>query len=141
MDNSKPTVRPREPRNRERYRRLLSDGLSVQQIANRCSVSIKTLWSYVTRHGIHSPNRATLPEIWFNGFRYTLRKTGYYARSTNPRNQLHRDMWELKNGPIPHGHDIHHKDFNPANNVDSNFQCITKSEHGRITMQRRWGRA
>jgi len=41
-------------------------------------------------------------------------------------------LWIINNGPIPKGHDIHHKDENPSNNDISNLICLTKIEHRRI---------
>jgi hypothetical protein len=40
-------------------------------------------------------------------------------------------MWEDAYGPIPKGHDIHHKDENWDNNTLDNFECLTKTEHRR----------
>lgn len=45
---------------------------------------------------------------------------------------LHRDLWESRHGPIPEGHDIHHLDFNPANNADENHQCLPHGEHSSL---------
>jgi len=42
---------------------------------------------------------------------------------------LHRVVWAYYHGEIPYGHQIHHKDHNPANNDVSNLQALTISEH------------
>jgi hypothetical protein len=42
---------------------------------------------------------------------------------------LHRDVWAFHNGPIPDGHDVHHKDGNWDNNDISNLECLPKSLH------------
>jgi hypothetical protein len=38
-------------------------------------------------------------------------------------------VWEDVNGPVPRGYIIHHEDRNPLNDVISNLQCMTKSDH------------
>lgn len=63
----------------------------------------------------------------FNGKTYHLYKgERYYSRGTK---RLHRVVWEYYNGPIPKGHEIHHKDGNPANNDISNLDCISVHAH------------
>ena len=41
----------------------------------------------------------------------------------------HRIIWEVVNGEIPQGYDIHHIDGNRANNTISNLQLKESSEH------------
>jgi len=50
---------------------------------------------------------------------------------------LHRAMYEVHFGQIPPSHDIHHKDENPGNNVPSNFEALTRSQH--VAKHRRVG--
>lgn len=42
---------------------------------------------------------------------------------------LHQEVWKAAHGPIPPGHDIHHRDGNPLNNDLANLECLTKAEH------------
>jgi len=51
-----------------------------------------------------------------------------YFRSTDGT-WLHRMIWEESNGPMPDGHEIHHKDHNPLNNSLDNLECLEKSAH------------
>lgn len=75
----------------------------------------------------------------FNGLRYTRRPGKRYFKTNTwdkvnkkyvPR-FLHRDVWIFYNGPIPEGHDIHHKDENWDNNDISNLECLSRTEHNR----------
>src|SRR4051812_4898466 len=43
--------------------------------------------------------------------------------------RLHQETWEAAHGPIPEGHDIHHRDNNPLNNTLENLECLTEAEH------------
>lgn len=43
--------------------------------------------------------------------------------------RLHQEIWKAEHGPIPEGHDVHHKDHDPLNNDPSNLVCITAAEH------------
>lgn len=65
----------------------------------------------------------------YNGERY-LRTPGrkYYIRE-NGTKTLHRQMWMDINGPIPDGHHIHHKDFNPDNNAMENLEMVRYDIH------------
>ncbi len=55
------------------------------------------------------------------------RKNYFYAQ--NGKKTLHREIWKEKNGDIPKGKHIHHKDGNPLNNSIDNLECLTHKEH------------
>ena len=42
---------------------------------------------------------------------------------------LHRYVWELYNGPIPEGHDVHHGKMGRLCNCISNLECLGHGEH------------
>lgn len=54
---------------------------------------------------------------------------------------LHRDVWKFHHGPIPAGHEIHHRDRNPLNNAVDNLECLSKpahlAAHGPLTGRRK----
>lgn len=52
---------------------------------------------------------------------------------------LHQEIWMDANGPIPDGHEIHHKDENPLNNSLSNLECIDRVIHNKEHGKRRRG--
>jgi hypothetical protein len=84
-----------------------------------------------------------LKSVIFQGKYYSRKKNKrYYRRSEwvyDPikgkkrciERELHRDVWESVNGPIPKGFDIHHKDNDPDNNHPSNLIAVSKSDHAR----------
>lgn len=47
------------------------------------------------------------------------------------RGWLHRDIWAHYHGPIPDGHDVHHRDGDPENNARDNLECLPADEHQR----------
>lgn len=51
----------------------------------------------------------------------------YFAGPRGKR--LHVAIWEDANGPVPSGHEIHHRDENPLNNALENLECVLASEH------------
>lgn len=66
------------------------------------------------------------------------KKTGYYLSAQyfeGRRKRLHVYVWESLNGPVPEGHQIHHKDFDKNNNEPENLVCLTEHEHQSIHMQ------
>ena len=61
--------------------------------------------------------------------KFTLDKQrGYYYNCTL-RMYLHRYVWELNNGEIPKGYDIHHKDGNRHNNEINNLEMVLSTKH------------
>lgn len=73
----------------------------------------------------------------FNGETYTRdEKTGYYL-CTRPcedgfRKRLHVAVWELYNGNLPDGYQIHHKDMDKRHNEIDNLQILTAQEHMKL---------
>lgn len=78
----------------------------------------------------------------FNGIAFTrypkhkrpeMRK--YFQPHWRKRKQgiqsLHQEVYKFYHGPIPPGHDIHHKDHNPLNNSPDNLEAMPDGEHTR----------
>ncbi len=96
-----------------------------------------------------SPPRPEWPEptplgkalvIEYNGIRFrrypkalSWTTRNYYRAAGNLAAQgirlLHQEVWKATYGPIPPGHDIHHKDHNPLNNRPENLDCISRADH------------
>lgn len=75
---------------------------------------------------------APVKRLWveFNGERYYRDNDGYYKSSrSRGRHLLHRDIWEAANGPIPPGHEIHHRDHDRGNNDPANLTAVTRAHH------------
>src|ERR1700722_4176271 len=58
--------------------------------------------------------------------RYFRPSSGYYKHDIR---YLHREVWKAHNGPIPAGHDVHHKDHNTGNNDISNLEILPEFDH------------
>lgn len=74
--------------------------------------------------------------VFFNEKKYTrnkksrfLEKRKYFYCTTKAGRALHRDVWELNNGPIPKGYVVHHIDHNPSNNDIKNLTVLSRSKH------------
>lgn len=65
----------------------------------------------------------------FNGKKYRRdKKTGYYLNSAT-RTRLHRAVWIYRNGEIPKGFHVHHKDEDKRNNEIENLELLQGSFH------------
>lgn len=78
--------------------------------------------------------------VVFNGItfrRYPMSKHWahrmYYSPHAGHRRNgvgcLHEEVWKAAHGPIPDGHEIHHKDRDSLSNALENLACLTKAEH------------
>ena len=63
-----------------------------------------------------------------------------FTNSKNMREQEHRFIYRKLIGKIPDNFDIHHIDGNHYNNVVSNLECISHSEHSTYHDNEKWSR-
>lgn len=68
--------------------------------------------------------------VWFAGVSWWQRPDGYYTHRRSGR-YLHREVYEQARGPIPAGHDVHHRDGDPENNNPDNLEVLPRGEHRR----------
>ena len=109
---------------------LYQDGHSLARVAKAFGITRQGVYKMFARRGLMCRRRVDpLPFVLFQGRRYTLRNTGYYGRTTNRRELLHRDVWRSLHGPIPRAHDVHHRDGDKTNNRADNLELISKSIH------------
>jgi len=108
---------------------LYNQGFSIAQVAKAFGVTRQSVFIRFKRASLKTRSNQFLPFIHFNGSKYTKRSNGYYARTNMERSYLHRDVWEVANGKIADGFDIHHIDGDKTNNDLSNLELLLKSEH------------
>jgi len=60
----------------------------------------------------------------------------YLAPRGSGRSYLHRDVYVDTYGAILEGHHIHHRDFDPFNNVPENLVALSPSEHQKLHRER-----
>ena len=78
---------------------------------------------------------ADLERLIYRGTTYWVQKTGRYFQSREPVNgerMLHRRVWVERNGPIPPGHEVHHRDGDWRNNEISNLEAMLPADHDRL---------
>lgn len=111
---------------------LYIDGLSLEQVAERLSVTRQCIFKAFKKRGLalRGPNFQPFQE--YDGKKFTLRNHGYYSLTTSDRCLMHRYIWEKEVGKIPDGWDIHHRDEKKFNNVIDNLECLPKAEHTRL---------
>ena len=77
------------------------------------------------------------PTIIYRNIRFKLRRGwgAYYACATwdmRDSRYLHRQMWIDAYGPIPAGHQIHHRDGDREHNALDNYECLSAGDHRRL---------
>ena len=79
-----------------------------------------------------------------DAWRYFNKRDGrWYRKWREPGSRkLHQQLgsrwtWERANGPIPPGHEIHHKNRDHADNALDNLECITEAEHDELHQRER----
>jgi hypothetical protein len=107
-------------------------GMSLAQIAASIGVTRQCVFKAFKKRKfqLRGPNFRSY-QI-YDDKKFTLRDTGYYALTTDDRTLMHRYVWEKEVGKIPENFDIHHIDNNKSNNVISNLECLSKSDHTRL---------
>ena len=77
----------------------------------------------------------------YRGEKFWLQTTGRYYQSgdkTKAERLLHRRVWAERNGDIPDGYAVHHKDGDWKNNDIANLEIMPSQEHMRMHMLERW---
>lgn len=122
---------PKNPKIKEMHA-LYEQGYSLAQVAEVYGCTRQSVYELFKYNKLPTRAKKDLPCVEFNGSKYTLRNTGYLAKTDGERTLLHRDMYEFYKGAIPLGWDIHHKDEDKLHNEMSNFECLQKSDHTRL---------
>jgi hypothetical protein len=122
--------RKRNQKYDDAYQSYLS-GLSLEQVADGLGVSRQCVFKAFKKRGftLRGPNFQPIQE--YDGKKFSLRPSGYYALTSDNRCLMHRYVWEKERGEIPVGWDIHHiNEMKPDNRIQ-NLECLPKSEHTR----------
>jgi len=112
---------------------LYQQGYSLADVGNSIGVTRQSVYCCFKRRGYKLRIKKLLPFIIYDGLKWTIYNQGYY-RSTDRRQKeqlLHRYKWENEKSKIPKGWDVHHIDYDKANNEIENLECLSKAEHTR----------
>jgi hypothetical protein len=126
-------------------KRMLDAGLAVNLIAEFVGHNQGAVWKALHRRGWwNRPKREHCEACFYKGVRYSLTAKGYY-RASNGRGSrgggyLHQVIYVEHFGPVPEGHEVHHKDHDKANNAPQNLEAVPvlwHSDHHNPTGVRR----
>ncbi len=110
---------------------LYLQGLSLAQVAIELEVTRQSVYEAFKRRGFSLRGPNFKPHQIYDGKKFTLKRTGYYALSSRERTLMHRYVWETERSKIPPGYDIHHINNDRADNRIENLECLSKAEHTR----------
>jgi predicted DNA-binding protein YlxM (UPF0122 family) len=122
--------RQRDTKYDEAYQ-LYLDGMSLEQVGNEIGVTRQCVYKAFKKRGFAMRGTNYRPMQMYNGKKFTLKNTGYYALTTDKRCLMHRYVWEKEKGKIPKGWDIHHINEKKWDNRIENLECLPKAEHTR----------
>lgn len=114
---------------------LYTQGKTLREIGKMYGLSNQSIYSMFQSRNWPTRPQTRLPFVEFNGKKYTRKPSGYYAVTDTSRTMMHRDVWEFYNGPIPEGHQVHHKDGDRGNNAIENLMLVERSDHSRRHMK------
>lgn len=66
----------------------------------------------------------------YKGRWFSMNSGGYYMHCKS-KTLFHRQLWEEAYGPIPSGHDVHHKNEVKTDNWLANYELLSHTEHAR----------
>lgn len=109
------------------------EGLSLAKVGKEFGATRQSVYGLFSARGWPLRGRPPAREtVEWNGQTYSRRNTGYFGATSGDRQLLHRAVWKHHNGPIPDGHDIHHRDHDKSNNDVSNLECLPKDLHAHL---------
>lgn len=113
---------------------LYQGGYSLEQVGRAFGITRQSVYDMFSRRGWTLRAKTLLPTLEYDGVTYTQDHDGYYRQTVGDghRRWLHHVVWEKHFGPIPDGHEIHHRDGDKTNNAPGNLVCLTPSGHARL---------
>ncbi len=102
-------------------------GLSLEQVAKELNVTRQCVYKAFKKRGLQLRGVNFRPFQEYDGKKFTLKNTGYYALTKNDRCLMHRYVWQKERGKIPNGYDIHHINEIKSDNRIENLECLPKS--------------
>lgn len=108
---------------------MYKEGSSLNDVGIEYGISRQAVYAALKRMGYKLRTREKLKHIEYNGFKFTLRNTGYYAKTVGVRNLLHRYVYEQEVCKVPYDWDVHHIDGNKENNSVENLVSLPKNVH------------
>lgn len=104
-------------------------GFSLSEVGRMYGISRQSVYDGFKCRNFKMREKKKLPFLVFNEIKFTLRNNGYYGRTDEDRELMHRYVWKYYNGKIPDNHEVHHIDHNKANNNINNLELYSKAEH------------
>lgn len=107
-------------------------GFSLSEVGKMFGVTRQSVFEGFRCRGLKMREKKKLPFLTYKDMKFTLRNHGYYARTDDDRELMHRVVWTMEKGKIPKGWDIHHRNHDKTDNRIENLELYTKSEHAKL---------
>ena len=107
-------------------------GFSLSEVAKEFGVTRQAVYAGFKRRGFKMRTKKPREHVIYDGRKFTLRNSGYFADTLKDRQLLHRYKYEKEIGYLPKNWDVHHMDHNKKNNDIDNLVALPKDVHARI---------
>ena len=119
-------------------------GASYRELIKKYKKSFRSLAAILKSEGVEPRVSKRKAEdffrgelVTFNGRQYFPNHKGYMRARSDPRNYLHRDVFEFfSKRKIKPGHEVNHRDHNKLNWLFCNLEEIDHDEH--VTETANW---
>ncbi len=112
--------------------KMYQRGFTIIKVAEKFGITKQSVFSAFQRMGFVTRKKRPRNYIIVDCIKFSLRNSGYYAKTGGDRESIHRYLYKKHYGPIPKDKIVHHIDMDKENNNPGNFGLTTRGDHNKL---------